>query len=114
MKVTVTLKAMKFFAFHGVSEQERTIGGHYTVDMSYSVETEATETDNLGDTVNYSEVYEVVKSEMKRSSQLLEHVAARILKSVQGRFPRLTDVDVRVSKIHPPLSGEVYSVELRV
>ncbi len=43
----------------------------------------AEETDNLDDTVNYQEVYAVVKREMMISSKLLENVAKRILNAIK-------------------------------
>ncbi len=44
---------MKFYAHHGVFEQETVIGGYYTVDVAFALPSLAsTETDELSDTVN--------------------------------------------------------------
>ena len=96
---------MPFRAFHGVDPQERTVGGRYLVDVTYSADTGATETDNIDDTINYAEVYNVVKREMMHSSHLIEHLAARILKSLKNAFPAMQDISVKVSKLHPPVDG---------
>ena len=112
MTVTITLETMKFHAFHGVSEEERTIGGDYFVDISYAFDTDAVNTDRLEDTVNYGVLFELVKEEMKTSSQLIEHVAGRILKAIQARFPQIREIIIKVSKLHPPVIGEMASASV--
>ena len=114
MTVTVTLETMKFHAFHGVTEEERTIGGTYLAEISYTIDTEAVNTDRLEDTVDYTVLYELVKEEMKASSQLIEHVAGRILKAVQARFPKIRQLNVKVSKLHPPVNGEMNCVSVTI
>ena len=105
---------MSFHAFHGVEEQEQIIGGNYLVDVTYSVETNATETDNMDDTISYAEVYDFVKEEMQQPSKLIEHVAARILKTLKTHFPQMADIKVKVSKLNPPVDGEVEMVRCTI
>jgi dihydroneopterin aldolase len=106
MKVTITLESMKFLAYHGVMEQEQIIGGTYFVDVSYVIDTESVETDDITDTVSYAEVFDVVKQEMSKPSKLIEHVAGRILKSVKNNFSKISSLTVKVSKLYPPVNGE--------
>jgi len=106
MKTTITLEGMKFRAFHGVYEQERVIGGDYTVDVQYDVDTSASETDALADVVSYADVFLTVKGEMSQPSQLLEHVAARILRRLKAIYPTISNITVTVAKLHPPVAGE--------
>ena len=65
----------------------------------------AAESDNLNDTVNYGEIYEIVADEMSIPSELLENVAGRIVKAIEKRFPQLIRFSVRVSKKRPPVDG---------
>jgi dihydroneopterin aldolase len=106
MKATITLESMKFHAYHGVMEQERIIGGTYLVDISYIIDTKAVETDDIADTVNYAEVFDIVKQEMSKPSKLIEHVAGRILESVKKNFAEMLGITVKVSKLYPPINGE--------
>jgi len=112
MIVTITLNTMKFYAFHGVTEAERTIGSVYFADISYTVETNAVETDRLEDTINYADVYQLTKKEMMQPSQLLEHIAGRILKTLKTEFPQIRELAIKISKRHPPLNGETESVSV--
>ena len=84
---SIRLQDMRFYAYHGVMEQERRVGGEYLV--SLQVETDlsrAALSDAVADTVNYAELYEMVRRVMAEPSQLLEHVAGRIGQCVLEEF----------------------------
>jgi len=104
----IELKGMSFYAYHGVMEQEQKVGNTYTIDLKlYADLSRAAQTDNLNDTVNYAAVYEIVKEEMKVPSQLLEHIAGRIINHIKRDFPKITIVKIRLAKLNPPISGDI-------
>ena len=106
---------MRFYAHHGCFEQERAIGTHFRVDVVFEPDTSQAEvSDNIGDTVSYLDVYQVVKREMEIPSNLLEHVARRIGEGIRIDFPSVTAVRVKVSKLNPPLGGQMESVSVEV
>jgi len=106
---------MKFLAYHGVSPQETIVGNDFTVDVAYAFSAEkAIASDDLQHTVNYAEVFDLVKKEMAQPSRLLEHVAGRILRAIKEACPQLTSLEVRVSKHHPPLGGEVDAASVSI
>ena len=107
MIVKILLETMRFHAFHGVTAEERAIGGTYLADIYYTVDTNAVETDRLEDTINYSELFDLAKEEMMKSSQLIEHVAGRIAKTIKDRFPEIRELVVKISKLNPPVNGEM-------
>ena len=75
----IHLKGLKIFAFHGVLPQENKVGAEYTLNLRLKTDfSQASQTDDLNYTINYAEVFEAVKEEMKIPSQLLEHVIQRI------------------------------------
>ena len=107
---TIMLKDMVFFARHGCFAEERTIGNKFIVNLSLTADVEAaSESDSLQDAVNYQAVYQYVKQEMEIPSNLLEHVAARILKSVKAAFPEILEMTVTIDKLNPPIGGQVYA-----
>jgi dihydroneopterin aldolase len=69
-------------------------------------------TDDLDDTLNYAVVYEVVKREMEIPSNLIEHVAGRIMRALKTAFPQITAIDLKLSKLNPPIAGEVASASV--
>ena len=107
----ITINDMRFYAHHGCFEQERVIGTHFRVDLTLRTDTSKAEvSDNIADTVSYLDVYQVVKVEMKTPSHLLEHVARRVGERVLSDFPAVEYVTVKISKLTPPLGGQMDSV----
>ncbi len=102
----IELRGLTFFAFHGVLFEERQLGNRFVVDLVLEADiSRAARTDNLADTVNYAEVYEVVKREMAVPSQLLEHVCGRVATALLDAFAPLSRVRVSVTKKNPPIEG---------
>ena len=88
VKSQILLNNIRLYAYHGVLEQERTVGGWYSVTLTIDYPlAKAMETDCVDDTLDYAKVLEVVVSEMKKRSRLIEHVAGRILSALTENFP---------------------------
>lgn len=108
MKGSIYIDSMRLHAFHGVLEQERTVGNDYVVSISveYPLQ-ESCETDNLNDTVNYATVAETIAEEMRTPSKLVEHVAGRIVRRLKKLFPGITMVKLNVKKVAPPMPFDI-------
>ena len=108
VKDSIQLNQIKFYAYHGVVEQERKVGNTFLVDIKLYLDlSKPMETDDLSDTVNYAEIYEIIKEEMAIPSNLLEHVAGRIAKKIKHTFPFVEKVKISLAKERPPIKGEV-------
>lgn len=106
----VELRGMQFFAYHGCYEQERKVGNRFSVELKMRAEeSQALESDDISDALNYAQAYKVVAREMSAPSRLLEHVANRILTALFASFPQLRWASITVEKLNPPLGGNVYS-----
>jgi dihydroneopterin aldolase len=110
---------MDFFAYHGVSAAERSTGNRYTVDvwLSYDLTSffQDLTSDDLAQTVDYTEVYAQVSEVMNQPTRLLESLCRNILMSCAMRFgARCLRLGIRVTKHNPPVGGVVgsSSVEL--
>ena len=102
----IELEGMEFKAYHGCLEQEKVRGNFFTVDFRGDLDlSAAAESDNLNDTLNYGEIYDIVADEMSIPSELLENVAGRIMKAIEAKFPELVSFSIRVSKRRPPVEG---------
>ena len=99
---------MEFRAYHGCLEREKIAGNDFVVDFRGEMDmSAAAENDRLEDAVNYALIYDVVAEEMAKPSDLLEHVAGRIIKALKEKFPEFIRFSVRVSKKRPPVNGVV-------
>lgn len=115
MTTRIELRAMRFYAYHGVTEQEQSIGNTFLIDLTLTAPLEkAVQSDDLNDTISYTAVYEIVKAEMAIPSKLLEHVAGRILNALKKQFPTITKISLMVSKLNPPFGGDVHSAAIHV
>jgi dihydroneopterin aldolase len=98
---------MEFFAHHGCFDEERTTGTYFEVDVDlYLNLQQAAVTDNLNDTLNYQTVYDIVQKEMQQPSNLLEHVAGRLLRALFEQCETIDRATVTVRKRNPPLGGK--------
>ncbi|KAA1036162.1 dihydroneopterin aldolase [Macrococcus equipercicus] len=111
----IFLQGMKFYAYHGVFEEENKLGQIFVVDVELSIDlTEACATDELETTVNYGEAYQLIEEEMKESSKLLEHVAGRIAKTLFAHYNRVVALSVRITKENPPIAGHYDGVGIEI
>lgn len=62
--------------------------------------------DKVKDTVNYGEVYEIVKSEMDKRSKLMEHLACSILHRIFTNFSSVDSVFISIIKENPPINSD--------
>lgn len=103
----IFLKNVRFHAYHGVLEQEQTVGNDYLVNLIVNYDfTSAMKTDELNGTVSYAELFELVKEEMAIPSKLLEHVAGRIGERIFSEYPAIREVHLSITKVNPPMGAD--------
>ncbi|MDT0647242.1 dihydroneopterin aldolase [Zunongwangia sp. F260] len=107
----IKLKNIRVFAYHGCLVEEGKIGSDYRVDLSVKGDlSRSSITDDLGDTIDYVHLNKIVKEEMAIRSKLLENVAERIINRTLKEILLVQKVKVEVSKINPPIGGNVAMV----
>lgn len=107
---------MKFFAYHGVLEEERLNGQYFFVDTVMSVDLkQAGNTDELGDTVDYSAVYNIIKDITENNKfRLIECLADNISREIMSRYKNIKEILVRVRKPDAPIGGELDWAEVEI
>ena len=109
----ILLQNIKAYAYHGCLPQETNIGSDYLVNVSVTANlSKASTSDHLKDTVDYVHLNKIVKQEMAIPSKLLEHVAKRISDRIFKELPSAEKSTVSVSKINPPINGDVERVTI--
>ncbi len=110
---TISIENMEFHAYHGCYREERIAGNRFLVNLEISTGLEnAASSDNLADTINYQLAYDIIKEQMQIKSHLLEHVAGRILDRLYENFPGIARATVKISKMNPPMGGQMDSVSV--
>lgn len=106
----IALEGLEFHAFHGVYPHERESGNFFEVDIAVETDfTSAAKEDNLEGTVDYEVLFRIVKEEMDTPSHLLETVAEKIVVHVFDTLPSVTSVELKISKLNPPIGGKCRS-----
>ena len=112
---TIFIEQIEFYAYHGASDEEQTIGHRYAVDAEIEVDArKAGRSDDLADTVNYAEVARrIVDVGTSRQFRLLEALAAAMADAILGEFP-VYRVRLRLEKLHPPMPVIAASVGIEI
>lgn len=109
----IHLEGVKLYAYHGCMEEESRIGSDYEVElMIWADLKKSAKTDHLKDTVDYVLLNRVVAEEMAIRAKLLEVVAQRIITRVFKDEPRVKKAQVKVTKMSPPINGDVERVSV--
>ena len=110
---SIRLRNIRLYANHGCLSEEEKIGSDYLVNLEVKANLDtASVSDDLADTVDYVRLHTIVKEEMAVRSKLLEHVGRRIIERILTELPGVDHVDVEVSKLNPPIGGDVEAVSV--
>lgn len=110
---SIKLENIRVYGYHGCLNEEAAIGSDYRVDLEVIADlSKSAVTDDLNDTVDYVSLNQIVVNEMATRSKLLEQVAQRILNKVLTTELLVTHATVLVSKINPPIGGDVQQVTI--
>jgi len=111
----IKVENIRVFAHHGCLKEETKIGSNYRVDLEVKANLKTSaKTDELNDTVDYVLLNTIVKEEMQKPSKLLETVAKRILDRIFSEEYLVKKASVSVSKLNPPIGGDVESVTIKI
>lgn len=111
----VRLLGIVLYGGHGVTPAEREVGRPFEVDVELALDVSAAaDSDDLGTTVDYGAVCEVVRRVHEAGPyRLLEAMAGRIANQILERFA-VAEVVVRVRKPHPPVGVVAGAAEVEV
>jgi 7,8-dihydroneopterin aldolase/epimerase/oxygenase len=114
-RVEVDLRGISIYTHHGVSDAEQEVGQRLEFDLSFDVpDCDAVLTDRIEDTVDYSEVCDIVAlAATERSYRTLERLAQVIGQRLIERYG-CHSVRVRASKPEPPLPLSLQEVGVEV
>ena len=109
----IQIEKMEFYAYHGHFREEQIVGNRFLVDLWIETDmSKPAETDNLNDAVNYQVAYKLIRKEMEKKSNLLEHIAKRILDTLFESLEGIEKLRIKISKMNPPVGGKIDSVSV--
>jgi 7,8-dihydroneopterin aldolase/epimerase/oxygenase len=111
--MTIHLHSLKFFAYHGLFEEE-TISGN---DFELNVDVEAAVAENitaLSQTVDYVKVYEIIRSRMQQPTKLLETLVQDLADKIHATDNRIKHISISITKMNPPIADFSGSVGVSI
>ena len=110
---TIKISNIRVYAYHGCLVEEGKIGSDYRIDLSVKTNLQpSAKSDQLTDTVDYVHLNRIVKEEMAVRTKLLETVADMILERILLELPLVKKAKIKVSKLNPPIGGNVEMVSI--
>ena len=100
---TIELSRLRFFAGHGMYEEEMKVGNEFEVDLAVSSEPIIPVIHHIQETVNYAVLFEMVRAQMNRPRRLLETLAMEIVEEVHTKFPQTREINITITKLFPPI-----------
>lgn len=114
MQGRLVLQGLVFHAYHGHCPEEAVLGGRFVVDVEMQLSLAQIQ-DDLSGTVDYAQVYEMVRQEVTgQRRRLVETLADQIAERLWQSYPQLEALTVRVHKLHAPLPGLFEDVYVEV
>ncbi len=111
----IKLHNIRVFAYHGCLVEESKIGSNYSINLSIKADlSKSAQTDSLTDTIDYVALNRIVVEEMAIRADLLETVAQQIINNVLNELKKVTQITVEVSKLNPPIGGDVEVVTIKM
>ena len=112
----ILINGLEFYAYHGASDQEQTVGHRYRVDARLTVDISAASvSDRLSDTVSYARVAKrLVEIGTGEQFRLLEALSQRMADTVFAEFAPVQALTLRVQKLCPPMNAIVESVGVEI
>lgn len=114
--MNITLKNMIFYGYHGLHEAERTLGQRFAIDVTVSSDPDLdAKVKSLHDTIDYTQIFEVVKEHVENYKyHLLEKLANEIISAILKDYILVQKVSLKVRKIAVPINGTLDYVELEM
>jgi len=98
----VALHGAEFFAHHGFYPEEQKLGNCFIVDIEVGfTPTGDVNKDELNNTVNYEQLYNIACEEMKQTKKLIETVAQAIIDEIKKQYAFVETIQVSIKKLNP-------------
>ena len=113
--VEVEIRGLSIYTHHGVTDAEQEVGQRLEFDLTFDVpDCDAVLTDRIDDTVDYSEVCDIVAlAATERSYRTLERLGQVVCERLMERFD-CESVQVRAAKPEPPVPYPVQEAAVEV
>lgn len=108
----VALKEVRFFSPIGFYDEEQVVGNEFFVNLEVVFPFENSNSEELENTINYEELYQVLVEVMTPKRKLLESALEDILDIVLKKYLFIDSATVSICKVNPPFGGDLANSEV--
>ena len=101
----ICLERLRFYSYHGIHNEEKVLGNEYEVDIQVGILPRQVPVLHLEDTLDYTVLFETVKTRMDAPTPLLETIATTIATDLSRRYSEITRIYVSIKKLYPPINS---------
>jgi dihydroneopterin aldolase len=108
--MTIQLNDVQFYGYHGLYEEEKKLGNTFIVNLAIHFTPPVSKVTAIHETIDYVQVYELVKVRMQTPTPLLETIAEDIATIIFEQFLIAQKVFVQITKTKvyiPTLNGNM-------
>jgi 7,8-dihydroneopterin aldolase/epimerase/oxygenase len=102
-QLIISLRNVRFRAFHGLYPEERQKGNDFVVNMTARYPAPGNPVLTIAQTVDYSALFNIINRIMQEPVDLLETLVQSIANEAHREFPQLNEITVSVEKLNPPI-----------
>lgn len=113
---SIIIKGLKLFGYHGVHDYEKEKGQNFVLDIKLWVDLSVScKSDNLENTVSYSEVIKKVSRVFTSEKyDLIEKAAQRVTDSIFEEFPEVGECEILLKKPEAPINADFRYVAVEI
>ena len=103
--LTIELKQVRFYGFHGLYVNESFTGNEFEIDLRVRIHPAVEVIRKMEESISYVSLYELVKKRMQQREALLETLAMDIANLVNKEFAGVKEVNISITKLTPPFEN---------
>lgn len=108
----VSLREVRFYSPIGFYEEEQVVGNEFYVNVDVYFPFQNSDAEDLKNTINYEELYQILLEVMSPKRKLLESALEDMLDLILKRFSFIHKAHVSIRKINPPFGGDLANSEV--
>ena len=112
--IRISLNKLLFVGYHGLYPEEKKLGNNYAVEIDMVFNPKQGLIDQLDQTIDYVNVYAIVKKWMEIPTPLLETLVGKIADDILFSQPLANTVFVKITKLHLPILSFEGNVSVKI
>lgn len=103
--VTVELRNVIMHGHHGVYVEEQEVMNTFEVNLDVSYEESDLKFNEVGDTISYVALFDIVQERIQVPVFLLEKICGETITKIKTKFPQVRAIQMSIYKLQAPIEN---------